>query len=146
MSKIIIGIHGLENKPPKQTLEKWWIQAIREGLISHGFSGKIPDFEMVYWADVIYDKPLDENIEDKNDPYYLDEKYIPASQLSLPANHNFQKKILGFIKAILDKILLRKDFSFKYSFITDAIIQRYFKDFGDYYSNEFNNNNGFTVR
>lgn len=24
MTKIIIGIHGLANKPPKQTLETWW--------------------------------------------------------------------------------------------------------------------------
>jgi hypothetical protein len=29
---IIIGVHGLLNKPPKETLEKWWSESINEGL------------------------------------------------------------------------------------------------------------------
>jgi hypothetical protein len=143
MSKVIIAIHGLDNKPPKQTLEKWWAQAIQEGLSTHGFSDRIPAFEMVYWADVVYDKPLDENITDKNDPYYLDEKYIPTEQIILSRNLNFRKKIIDFVKAKLDKILLREDFSVKYELITNAIIHRYFKDMEDYYTTD---SSGISVR
>ncbi len=28
MSYVIVGIHGLANKPPAKVLEKWWRQAI----------------------------------------------------------------------------------------------------------------------
>ena len=30
--KVIIGIHGLANKPEKKYLEPWWKSAILEGL------------------------------------------------------------------------------------------------------------------
>ena len=32
MPDIIIGIHGLANKPNKKTLEDWWKKSILEGL------------------------------------------------------------------------------------------------------------------
>ena len=32
MAKVIIGIHGLGNKPPKDILEKWWKLSIEEGF------------------------------------------------------------------------------------------------------------------
>ncbi len=32
MTKVIIGIHGLANKPMRETLADWWEKAIREGL------------------------------------------------------------------------------------------------------------------
>lgn len=57
-SKLIIGIHGLANKPEKATLAKWWEAAMVEGLNKNS---RIPvtslDFESVYWADVMYPNP-----------------------------------------------------------------------------------------
>jgi hypothetical protein len=32
MAKIIIGIHGLWNKPPKKNLNAWWKASIFEGI------------------------------------------------------------------------------------------------------------------
>ena len=32
MPKIIVGIHGLANKPEKDVLAEWWVKSIREGL------------------------------------------------------------------------------------------------------------------
>ena len=32
MSSVVIGIHGLANKPEKPILTEWWQKAIREGL------------------------------------------------------------------------------------------------------------------
>jgi len=43
-SKIIIGIHGLGNKPPKTILEKWWRQAIEDGLKFNKYSETKFDF------------------------------------------------------------------------------------------------------
>ena len=58
MSKIIIGIHGLSNKPAADTLQDWWKEAIKEGLKKNtGISSPEFDFESVYWADVMYDQP-----------------------------------------------------------------------------------------
>jgi len=31
MAKVIIGIHGLANKPEKEALKQWWHDAIVEG-------------------------------------------------------------------------------------------------------------------
>ena len=58
MSKVIIGIHGLSNKPPKETLAIWWKEAIIEGLEKNtGIANPEINFESVYWADVMYETP-----------------------------------------------------------------------------------------
>ncbi len=61
MSKIIIGIHGLGNKPPKELLARWWKEAILEGLRKNNYSAKDFNFELVYWADILHKNPLDPN-------------------------------------------------------------------------------------
>ena len=78
MVNVIIGIHGLGNKPPKILLEHWWKLSMIEGLKQHGFQSVLPKFEMVYWAGIIYDKPLSESEKDVNSPLYNDEVYTKA--------------------------------------------------------------------
>ena len=52
MAKVIIGRHGLANKPKKQVLSDWWEDAIKEGLsVNCGISNPGFQFIMVYWAD-----------------------------------------------------------------------------------------------
>jgi len=58
MRKVIIGIHGLGNKPPKYLLQRWWKDAMIEGLNSSDIQQSLPKFELVYWADILYEKPL----------------------------------------------------------------------------------------
>lgn len=58
MSNIIIGIHGLSNKPAQEVLEKGWKEAIEEGLLKNeGISTNTLNFTSVYWADILYKKP-----------------------------------------------------------------------------------------
>jgi pimeloyl-ACP methyl ester carboxylesterase len=58
-SCVVIGIHGLANKPPKEELSKWWHQAIVEGLErNEGRRGGEISFELVYWADWRYPEPI----------------------------------------------------------------------------------------
>jgi len=59
MGKIIIGIHGLSNKPEAKVLREDWNKAILEGLQKNAKIeiDSIP-FELVYWANVMYDQPL----------------------------------------------------------------------------------------
>ena len=57
---ILIGIHGLKNKPAKDLLTRWWMLSIAEGLErNHGLTS-LPMFELVYWADVQYSVPIPE--------------------------------------------------------------------------------------
>ena len=58
MSKMIIGIHGLANKPAEKTLARWWEKAMLEGLqVNSKLSLDSLDFQSVYWADVMYPQP-----------------------------------------------------------------------------------------
>ncbi len=136
MRKVIIGIHGLGNKPPKYLLQKWWKEAMIEGLKSSGIHQSLPKFELVYWADILYDKPLNRWEKDKHSPYFLDEPYIEAPKTIIDEKHPFQKKIIGFISDQLNNIFLNEDKSLNYSFITDTILKKYFRDLDLYYMEE----------
>ena len=59
MSKIILGIHGLSNKPAADVLyTKGWKKAMTEGLKhTSGLSNTGFDFEGIYWADKNYPNP-----------------------------------------------------------------------------------------
>jgi hypothetical protein len=67
--RIIIGIHGLLNKPPKADLESDWRKAIEEGLERNFDLNEEVPFRMVYWADVRHESPLSDN----------DEPYVKAA-------------------------------------------------------------------
>jgi hypothetical protein len=70
-SHIIIGIHGLANKPTEQVLESWWRAAILEGLQRN--QGRQPGrdiaFDLVYWRDWNYLAPVPTA---ENDEPYLE--------------------------------------------------------------------------
>lgn len=67
MTHLIIGIHGLSNKPPAAALAEGWEQAIREGLKRNmDVHPTSLNFHSVYWADVMYDEPIENNPE----PYH----------------------------------------------------------------------------
>ena len=56
---VIIGIHGLANKPPVDEKTCWWKVAIAEGLArNEGLADAAFAFAFVYWADLRYDTPL----------------------------------------------------------------------------------------
>lgn len=141
MAKVIIGIHGLGNKPPKETLENWWQSAMIEGLKKYGKSTDLPKFELVYWADILYEKPLDENITNMEDPYFMDERYTSGLPDFQPEENSLRQKVLDFIEDQLDKLFLNSDLTVNYSGITDLIIHRYFKDLEAYYSEECHDTN-----
>ena len=142
MSKIIIGIHGLGNKPSASTLEKWWLKAIKEGLSKNiGSNTPTPLFKMVYWADILHEKPLDESITDIEDPSYLKEPYLPGSKNIVREKHTIRKKILDLLNLELNKVFLNEDLSINYTFITDTIIEKYFTDLDAYYNGDCSDKN-----
>jgi len=136
MAKIIIGVHGLGNKPSKEILENWWKSAMIEGLGKQKRKINLPRFEMVYWADILYDKPLDEALVDPEDPYFLAEKYLPSIQNFIPEDNSRRQNLLDFLEDQLDKLFLNEDLSINYTGIVDTIIHRYFRDLDLYYAEE----------
>jgi len=74
MGKVIIGIHGLNNKPAQEILAADWLSAINEGLTRNREEAVVlPDsaFKLAYWATVMYGN---NPIPDGENP----EPYLPA--------------------------------------------------------------------
>ncbi len=136
MANVIIEIHGLGNKPPKNLLERWWERAMIEGLKSNNYKVNLPKHEMVYWADILHDKPLNQYEKDADSPYYLDEIYVRRPKLFVSEKHDTRKKVVSFVNRQLNRFFLNEDFSLNYSFITDAILSNYFQDLQTYYQED----------
>ncbi len=145
MAKVVIGIHGLGNKPSKEILQNWWKESMLEGLKNINQDFEFPKFELIYWADILHEKPLDETIKDKKHHLYLDEKYLPSKGVKKIINHNLRKKILDWYDETADKIFLNKDMTINYSFIPDTIIHSYFKDLEAYYLNNTVKSDGIII-
>jgi hypothetical protein len=136
MSKIIIGVHGLGNKPPQRLLYDGWKKSIQEGLKAIDSSWSSFNFELFYWADALYEKPLDPR-ENKNDhPYFDNEKYFPSSGSEKKPPSELRKLMINYIEKNLDKLFLNEDMSINFSFIADKIINHYFKDLELYFSSD----------
>ena len=92
MSKIIIGIHGLGNKPPFDTLNDWWEMSIRDGLkaINHAFP--LQNFHLIYWANFIYPEPLNIKEKDSEHPLFLEDPYSPEGKIERGEPELFKKK------------------------------------------------------
>ncbi|MCD4817974.1 MAG: hypothetical protein K8S23_04740 [Candidatus Cloacimonetes bacterium] len=133
MSKIIIGIHGLKNKPSKKVLDNWWKQSISDGLEKFHKKKKFR-FELVYWANFNHKNPFDEKILDEKDPNYIKCPYI-SFQKDIE-NHGFsdlRKKILNKLELGFDKILFQEKGFGGLELIEDFTIRKFFKDLDIYY-------------
>lgn len=68
-SYVIIGIHGLANKPEEKILKKWWTESLLEGLRrNEGRGTGGVELDLVYWRDWGYAKPIPGS---KNEEPYL---------------------------------------------------------------------------
>jgi len=136
LSKIIIGIHGLGNKPPDKLLKKWWKKSIREGLKAYGYSHYIFKFEMVYWADILHPDPLDPKSNDKSHPLFIQNPYTAATDYNPKPQNKIKQKLLDYLEKQMDKLFLNEDMSINFSSVTDAIIHKYFQDLEIYFTGQ----------
>jgi len=148
LSRIIIGIHGLRNKPPRKVLKKWWKKSIREGLRAIEHPRWFFRFELVYWAHMLYPEPFNPREKDKENPLYLSAPYRPAKDFHKKKPGRLRKKILETLEKQMDKIFLNEDLSINFERITDHIIRRYFEDLDTYYKATIqdSHNNEFLAR
>ena len=136
MKKVIIAIHGLGNKPPKNQLQEWGRMAIREGLDHLGIKGRLPEFELVYWADLLYDKPQMESEKDEESPYFLDEVYTKAPKNYKVEPHEIRRKFQNYFKSLAYKIFLKNDYHLRYAFVSQKLIHKYFFELEVYFDGD----------
>jgi len=136
MAYVIIGIHGLGNKPPVEVLEDWWKLAMLEGLNTHNYSALLPEFEMVFWADILHEDSLDMNEKDVNSPLYSDEQYVKAPEYFPVEDRSKRRIVVDYLGRQISRMFLNEDLSLNYSAITDTVISRYFRDLKIYYSED----------
>jgi hypothetical protein len=101
-NKLIIGVHGLANKPSQELLRRSWLSAINEGLewINAGVDVSPDNFRMFYWADSIYIRPESHDEEDGS-PFKLSDTYCRAQHQPPKYQDNFfQRESIWFAKKI----------------------------------------------
>ena len=141
MANVIIGIHGLSNKPSRRILKKWWKLAMKEGLSANNFPTRLPKFKLVYWADVMNEEPQMLVEKDADSPRFMREKYTRAPENFIEEDTSTRKKLVDFIRQQMNRILLNKDLSLNYSFISDVIVKSFFKDLEIYYKDDCTDEN-----
>jgi hypothetical protein len=134
MGKVIIAIHGLGNKPPKEQLETWGRMAIEEGLKNMDIKLKLPKFELVYWADILYDKPQTIYEKDKESPYYLDEPYTLQPRHFKIESHNLRHKFVDYLRTLINKIFLKENYELRYAFVSQKLLHNYFNELEIYFT------------
>ena len=130
--KIIIGIHGLRNKPPRWLLKYWWKKSIREGL--RGIDSPrwgIP-FDIAYWAPVRYPRPLSLWSRNPDDPRYIHSPYKKRQGEVDEKRPILRKAFLDLLEKSMDLIFLNEDRSLNFSKITENVIHNHFLDLHAY--------------
>lgn len=92
-TSIVIGIHGLKNKPAQDLLSQWWAMSLQEGLRRNHSLASPLDFELVYWADIQYPSPIPE--AEINNPYIAADGQGPLLR--------YEGSTLSKVRAIAEK-------------------------------------------
>jgi hypothetical protein len=134
VQQILIGIHGLKNKPPRQLLTKWWRLALREGLRKRGHPHLPFRFRLAYWSHLLHPQPLDPSITDPDDPLYLESPYTVTPVNPIEPVGNFRRKVLDLVDDGLDKIFINEDGTFNFTALGNGLLSYFFKDLDLYYT------------
>lgn len=132
MAKHIIGVHGLANKPSKKILSGWWVQAINEGLGYIGSDTKLSDsqFDMVFWADLMYVKPQSEN-EPEGSPFRLVQTFTKAGKKPERHEEGFLDWTRARVGDAIDDVLDNIDCL---DTVADVLMQLKLKDLAVYWN------------
>jgi pimeloyl-ACP methyl ester carboxylesterase len=128
VDRVIIGIHGLRNKPPAQLLKDWWILSIRDGFDALKKPQPAFHFELLYWADLLYNEPSDPYLLDKKDPLYLKSPYKKLDVQSSPRINLNRQRRLGRLEQISDQLFHSDRILTSFEGIADQFIHSRFHD------------------
>ncbi len=144
MAKIIIGIHGLGNKPPAKILEGWWKRAISDGLRGQGYNVPEFEFKLVYWADVLHPLPLDlEDIQNKSF-LYVPETYPPEDFFPAANSGELRKKAKESMAKYYEQIWVERILPLNKPSLTELFVHLHLRDLESYYTPTLINYSGST--
>ncbi|MGK7927892.1 MAG: esterase/lipase family protein [Spirulina sp.] len=138
MKPLILGIHGLANKPPKETLAAWWKMSIIEGLVKNcQISAPSFDYQMVFWADLLYKYRLHDDENFFFDPLYNSQPYVEAKSGALKEYRDswlddLQRKSLEILGSSVDSFRLR----FEVGVLSTPILSNFLRDLHFYYDSD----------
>lgn len=136
MSAIIVGIHGLANKPPEQVLAKYWKDSISEGLQKNcGVSGDF-DMEMVYWADLLYKHPLHDDDSFHFDKLYNDEPYTEGPSKLPSYDEGFFDGLRATASSVVGASVDWAKQQFGMDSLADWVLDKALKDLAFYYDDQ----------
>ncbi len=126
MSQLLIGIHGLANKPTASVLAKGWEDSICEGLSKNeGVDHVKLNFSSVYWADEMYKEP------DKTPDLYIEADVGTIKTYKDSWMDSVREKTFDWTGDIIDSI--KKNFGV--DALADRVLKIKFKDLSAYYEN-----------
>ncbi len=132
MDRIILGIHGLNNKPDARLLRHWWKLSIRDGLALTARPPLPLPFKLIYWADLLYEHPLDPTIENEKSTQFLAHPYKP---LTLPLQRTFHKRRQRSLERVTDQLMQNNRVFHRMEELSDWIIHSRFRDLDFYLNN-----------
>ncbi len=137
--KIIIGIHGLSNKPAEKLLKCWWKKAIKEGLtqIDANYPFRQVPFELAYWAHMLYSHPQDLNIKDEKHPLFIRYPYVPAPEAQEEIKPSkLKQKYLSLVEIIMDMVFFAESRFLNFDSFSARLIRKKFSDLEFYFSED----------
>jgi hypothetical protein len=130
MAKIIIGIHGLSNKPAEATLKNWWLAAINDGLKGVGGAPiAAAQFKMAYWANLQYENP-----DHSPEPYTAPDTDVIDSDRSkiIAIGREFFADVIGKFGDLKRQLTDSQ----RIEGIRNAVREKVVRDLADYYDDE----------
>jgi hypothetical protein len=142
MKTVLIGIHGLRNKPPKYMLTSWWKRSIIEGFRAIRLSVPRFKFELAYWSQYMHEKSQNPSVTDRNDPQYLWEPYVPASQVGPKEPHTFRQRLKESMHQQIMQLVAGKSGFMNIDAVSNIILHRMFFELDIYYNNDLRDATG----
>ena len=133
MKTVLVGIHGLRNKPPRDTLTGWWKQSIVEGFNVVHLPVPRFSFAMAYWAHHMHPQPQDSSIGDDDDPRYLREPYTAGTWFGPRAPRSFRKSLGGDMHRQLLQLIAGESGFMNIDTVSNRILHRMFVELDTYY-------------
>lgn len=134
MSKVIIGIHGLANKPPEAELRQSWRTSLQEGLTAIGAAPADFEYDMVYWAGSLYKNPQHNDPLYSFDSLFNDEPYVAASDGSIKEyKDSWVDDVRATARATVGKLADLRRVYFGESQLLHGLLDSKLKDLAFYY-------------
>ena len=130
---VVIGVHGLGNKPPRRQLAAWWRLAMTEGMRLAGYAPGRFRFRLVYWADLLHAHPVDQRIPE-SDPWTLERPYEPYPEpppLRKPSP--FRRRVLDELERLIDRIASDENGFRNVERLGNRVVGLLFRDLQIYY-------------